>query len=474
MSKFQSINPANNKVIWEGEEANATAVDAAVDKAREAFPAWARTSLAERIAVVEKFKAVLEEKKEWMAETIAQETGKTLWDATGEMGAMIGKAAISIKAHAERTGRKENAPVAGATPVLTHRPHGVVAVFGPYNFPAHLPNGHIIPALLAGNTIVFKPSEQTPLVAERTLECWREAGLPEGVLNLVQGARETGQALAAHEGIDGLFFTGSSRTGLILHKQFADAPWKMLALEMGGNNPLIVHDIADPKAAAYHIIQSAFISSGQRCTCARRLILLDGPEGDAILEALVPMAAALKVGAYDEDPQPFMGPLINNTEAQRLLDAQAKLIETGGKSLLQMERVREDLPYLSAGIVDVTHSGGRVDEEWFGPLLQVIRVPDIEHAIEEANHTRYGLAAGVFTQTREMYEHISLHLRAGIINWNRQTTGASSAAPFGGVGMSGNHRPSAYYAADYCAYPVASMEAETLELPEVPAAGITL
>ena len=238
-TEFNSVNPANNDVIWQASSATAAQVDTAVNAAREAFYAWADKSFTERLEIIKAFAAQLKENSEELAITIAQETGKPLWETRTEAGAMVGKIAISEKAFLERTGAVENAMPLGRA-MIRHKPHGVVAVFGPYNFPGHLPNGHIVPALLAGNTVVFKPSELTPKVAELTLKLWEKAGLPAGVINLVQGEVETGKALAAHKGIDGLFFTGSSRTGHILHEQFAGQPGKILALEMGGNNPLIL------------------------------------------------------------------------------------------------------------------------------------------------------------------------------------------------------------------------------------------
>lgn len=356
--------------------------------------------------------------------------------------------------------------------MVRHRPHGVVAVFGPFNFPGHLPNGHIVPALLAGNTVVFKPSELTPLVAQKTVACWQAAGLPPGVINLIQGGRETGSSLAAHPAIDGLFFTGSPATGKALHRQFAGQPGKILALEMGGNNPLVVYGVSDLEAAAYHTIQSAFLSAGQRCTCARRLIVPEGAEGDRYIERLCQMMGTLRIGPYTDCPEPFMGPMINNQAAERLLDTQASLVAKGGKALVPMRRLKEGLPFLSPGLMEVTAVIERPDVEAFGPLLQLIRCEDFSAAIEEANRTAYGLSAGLFSDYAELFDTFYRQIRAGIVNWNRPLTGASSAAPFGGVGDSGNHRPSAYYAADYCAYPVASLEADQLTLPATLSPGI--
>jgi len=385
---------------------------------------------------------------------------------------MVGKIAISEKAFLERTGDVEN-PMPQGRAMIRHKPHGVVAVFGPYNFPGHLPNGHIVPALLAGNTVVFKPSELTPAVAELTLKLWEKAGLPAGVINLVQGEVVTGKALAAHKGIDGLFFTGSSRTGHILHEQFAGQPGKILALEMGGNNPLIITDVADTKAVIHDIIQSAFISSGQRCTCARKLFLPAGEQGDAILAGLITATKAIKVGNYDDAEQPFMGSMISSAAAAGMVKAQQQLIELGAEVLVELKHT-ENTGFVTPGIIECTDVANFPDEEHFGPLLKVFRFTDFDSAIDKANDTSFGLSAGLLSDNAADYDHFLRRIRAGIVNWNRPITGASSAAPFGGIGASGNHRASAYYAADYCAYPVASVELEKVAMPATLSPGLKI
>ena len=470
---FESLNPVTQQVVWSGEGATAAQVESAVQAARQAFPGWARRTLEERISVLEAFAAALKNNADELARTIGEETGKPLWEAATEVTSMVNKIAISVQSYRERTGEKSG-PLGDAIAVLRHKPHGVVAVFGPYNFPGHLPNGHIVPALLAGNTVLFKPSELTPKVAELTVKCWIEAGLPAGVLNLLQGARETGIALAANPGIDGLFFTGSSRTGNHLHQQFAGRPDKILALEMGGNNPLVVDQVADLDAAVYTIIQSAFISAGQRCTCARRLLVPQGAWGDTLLARLVAVSSTLSVGAFDQQPAPFMGSVISLGAAKALMDAQAHLLANGAVSLLEMTQPQAQSALLTPGILDVTAVADRPDEELFGPLLQVIRYADFESAIAEANDTAYGLAAGLLSDSEARYQQFWLESRAGIVNWNKQLTGAASSAPFGGVGASGNHRASAYYAADYCAYPVASLETPSLALPSALSPGVKM
>ncbi|MCR1825737.1 succinylglutamate-semialdehyde dehydrogenase [Pseudomonas oleovorans] len=470
---LQSLDPVSQAVLWQGQGATAAQVDAAVSAARGAFSLWAAHSLDGRIAVLERFAACLKSRADEVARAIGEETGKPLWEAATEVNSMVGKVAISIQSYRERTGEKSG-PLGDATAVLRHKPHGVVAVFGPYNFPGHLPNGHIVPALLAGNCVLFKPSELTPKVAELTVQCWIEAGLPEGVLNLLQGGRETGVALAGHPGIDGLFFTGSSRTGNLLHAQFAGRPDKILALEMGGNNPLIVDQVTDVDAAVYTIVQSAFISAGQRCTCARRLLVPQGEWGDALLARLVQVVGQIKVGRFDEQPAPFMGSVISLQAAAQLMQAQQDLLAGGATALLAMTQPQADAALLTPGILDVTAVSGRPDEEFFGPLLQVIRYDSFESAIAEANATAYGLAAGLLSDSKARFEQFWLHSRAGIVNWNKQLTGAASTAPFGGIGASGNHRASAYYAADYCAYPVAGLESDSLSLPATLTPGVTL
>ncbi|MDG9882615.1 succinylglutamate-semialdehyde dehydrogenase [Pseudomonas sp. GD04058] len=470
---LQSLNPVTQAVIWAGQGANAGQVEQAVAAARQAFPGWARQSLDMRIAVLEAFAAQLKANADELARCIGEETGKPLWEAATEVTSMVNKVAISVQSYRERTGEKSG-PLADATAVLRHKPHGVVAVFGPYNFPGHLPNGHIVPALLAGNAVVFKPSELTPKVAELTVKCWIDAGLPAGVLNLVQGARETGVALAADPGIDGLFFTGSSRTGNLLHQQFSGRPEKILALEMGGNNPLVVDEVKDLDAAVYTIIQSAFISAGQRCTCARRLLVPQGAWGDRLLARLVEVSKNISVGAFDQQPAPFMGSVVSLDAARVLMDAQAKLVANGASALLEMTQPQATAALLTPGILDVSAVADRPDEEFFGPLLQVIRYADFPAAIAEANNTRYGLAAGLLSDSHARYQQFWLESRAGIVNWNKQLTGAASSAPFGGVGASGNHRASAYYAADYCAYPVASLETASLVLPATLTPGVAL
>jgi succinylglutamic semialdehyde dehydrogenase len=456
MTMLHSLNPATGETVWEGEEADAAAVHAALDRGHAAFPSWGALPVERRIEHAQAFKAALERRREAIAETISRETGKPLWETRSELASMIGKVDISIAAQAERAGERRSAMPFGEA-VLRHRPHGVMAVLGPFNFPGHLPNGHIVPALLAGNTVVFKPSEMTPATGAAMAACWAEAGLPEGVFQLVQGGRETGEALVAGR-IDGLLFTGSAGAGAHFRRLFASRPHVILALELGGNNPLVVWD-GDVDEAASIVVQSSFVTTGQRCSCARRLIVSDTAFGRDLVEAVDALARRIVIGEWDAEPQPYIGPLISPAAAAGAQARAEELVSRGATEVRGFKVLDCMSPaFVRPAIYDVT--GVDVpDEEIFAPVAQVTRVPDFGAAIVAANATRFGLSAGLVTADDALWDRFVLESRAGVVNRNRPTTGAAGSMPFGGLGESGNHRPSAYYAADYCAYPVASFEA---------------
>jgi succinylglutamic semialdehyde dehydrogenase len=457
VAPLTSHEPATGTLLWQGEPGN---VDAEVARARAAWPRWAAQPIAYRIETLRRFVNVVRKHEDALADLIARETGKPLWDARNEVAAVMGKVDVSVAAYSERTGQRRLEAALGARQSVRHKPHGVMAVLGPYNFPAHLPNGHIIPALLAGNAVIFKPSEKTPAVGEYLVKLYHEAGVPVDVVRLLIGAAETGKALAAHPDISGILFTGSAQTGIAINRQFAAQPFKILALEMGGNNPVIVWDTPEISAAATLVVQSAFMTSGQRCTAASRLIVRDSI-ADKLVGEIKKLADRLIVDHPHADPAPYMGPVIDNQAADGLTESFLYLMSNGGKPIKHMVRPHKGLPFLSPAIIDVTAMKERPDVELFGPLLQVIRVSDFGDAIAEANNTRYGLSASLIGGSPEQYNQFWANIRAGLVNWNRPTNGASSSAPFGGTGISGNHRPSAYYAADYCAYPVVSAEIET-------------
>ncbi|WP_165321676.1 succinylglutamate-semialdehyde dehydrogenase [Rhizorhabdus phycosphaerae] len=454
---IRSFDPATAELVWEGEATPPGDIAPMIVAARASLSGWADRPLDERIAVLRRYAEILTERTDDLARVISRETGKPLWESRAELGSMAGKVAVSIAAQAERAGSRE-AETGFGRAILRHRPHGVMAVLGPYNFPGHLPNGHIVPALLAGNAVVFKPSEEAPLTGANMVAALHDAGVPPDILHLVQGGREQGAALISAD-IDGLLFTGSAETGQHFRRAMIDRPHVVLALELGGNNPLIAW--GDPDAMAAAIVQSAFVTTGQRCSCARRLILPEGHEGDSTIEAVHTLAARLRIGAWDDPAEPYMGPLISPNAARNALEAVERLKALGARTLLPFERLDRSEAFVTPGMYDVT--GLDVpDREIFAPILQIVRVPDFDAAIDAANATSFGLSAGLLSDDGALWQRFLHRSRAGVVNWNRPTTGAAANMPFGGLGESGNHRPSAYYAADYCAYPVASFEAEAV------------
>ncbi|RQW61639.1 succinylglutamate-semialdehyde dehydrogenase [Vibrio viridaestus] len=467
---FHSYEPYSSVSVWDGNGASQEQVEEAIASARNALSTWKKRPFQDREKIVLRFAEEVKNHADELAQIISRETGKPFWETKTEVAAVSGKIGLSIDAYHQRTGHSTQSNN-DVEITVTHRPIGVLAVFGAYNFPCHLPNGHIVPALLAGNTVVFKPSELTPLSGEKMVRLWESVGLPKGVLNLVQGAKNTGIALANAKNIDGLLFTGSADTGQIIHRAFGGYPEKMLALEMGGNNPLVVTEKGgDFSSVVYQIIQSAYLSSGQRCTCARRLLIPDSEYGDQLIEHLCLAIQSIRMDQPFAQPQPFMGPLISAEAAKALERAQKHLLSIGGKALV----LGKLGPYgfFSPALIDVTDINQLPDEEYFGPLLQVIRYDQFPHAVSIANDTRFGLSAGLISLCDQEWNDFQETIRAGIVNRNRPLTGASGSAPFGGPGASGNYRPGAYYAADYCAYPMASMASKTPQLPDVMTPGL--
>ncbi|MEM7806717.1 MAG: succinylglutamate-semialdehyde dehydrogenase [Planctomycetota bacterium] len=472
--RLTSHNPATGEVVWSGSVTGRDDVRNAVANARDGLATWIAAGPDHRIAVLQRFAELAKQHADELATLVTTEAGKMPSDAAGEVKLLPGKVGSTITQWQKR--QQEAFDVSpGVKARLRFKPIGVLAVFGPFNFPMHLPNGHIVPALLAGNAVVFKPSDHTPACGERLASLFHEAGLPSNVLQVVQGGRETGEALVDSD-IDGVLFTGSETAGEAISKRLRYD--QILALELGGNNPIVVHDPLDVDEAIDLVIQSAFVSSGQRCTCARRLIVTKAAPPD-LLDRLATGVGQIGVGRQTDSPEPLVGPLISEEAARLVLAAQSALLDAGATSLVACGRdaeaeasgsepdptqnpklpLRRPRTVVSPGLLDVTGIDAP-DEEVFGPLLQLIRVDSLEDAIREANRTRFGLASGIVCRQRDNYERFASSVDAGCINWNRPLTGASGALPFGGVGRSGNFRPAGATAIDYCMTPVASLEAE--------------
>lgn len=453
-----SYEPATGALLWRGPLGD---VETEAARAAAAQPFWEGHPAAFRIEAMRRFANAVRAGEAALADCIARETGKPLWDAHAEVAALIAAIEPAITAFSERTGQRRLEGAMGASHTVRHRAQGVLAVIGPFNAPVLAPNAHILPALLAGNAVLFKPSEKAPAAGAMLVDLYADAGLPADCLRLVVGGPETGLALARHPLVDGVLFTGSTRNGIGLNRALAAYPEKIVALEMGGNNPVLLWDTPDLKAAASLIVQSAFLSAGQRCLAARRLIVRDRLAG-GILAEIEKLLDRLVIDHPHADPAPFMGPVIDAEAADGLTESFLSLIGLGGRPIRHMARPHGDRPFLTPGLIDMTPVDQRPDTELFGPLLQIIQVDDFDAALRACNATRFGLSATLVGGGPEEYERFWRGLRAGVVNWNRTTDTVAVTAPLGGVGVSGNHRPGGAYAADSCAYPVLSSETEQL------------
>jgi len=478
---FKSYDPATIGktpiLLWKGKPPNEKQLHETFASSKKAFPKWSKLSVYKRKDYIRKFVTILTKNKEKMAQVISMDNGKPLWESRTEVAAMIGKYDITVDSlNLQQPIQSDNAPFGV---YAKHRPIGVVAVFGPFNFPGHLPNGHIIPLLLAGNVVIFKPSEKTPLVAEVMVEMWHQARLPKGVLNLVQGGANTGCQIVYYNGyrgvsfldgfnrvnaLDGLFFTGSRNIGSqIADRLLSDV---MLVLEMGGNNPTIAYKVNDIKETAYTIVQSAFISAGQRCTCTRRLIMPKGKEGDLILAEMVKLIQGMKIGPWNAVDQPFMGPLIDMEAVERVLRLEKCYSGKTGEGSILNSRKCEGLAKTFVSPIIVIDYHNTHDDEVFGPLLKVYRTKNLKESIEVANDTWYGLVSGIITKDIRIAEKCFEEFKTGIINWNKPTTGCSGTVPFGGTGQSGNYRPSGFTTLAHCSYPVAFHTNPVIDVPQ--------
>jgi succinylglutamic semialdehyde dehydrogenase len=439
-------------------------VEKACRAAKDAYLGWAKLSLNDRKNYLLKLKDIFVEHESQMAELIARDTGKALWDATTEAKALAAKIDITLN---ESIKLIQEERITNALPqvdgVIRHRSRGVMAVIGPFNFPAHLPNGHIIPALISGNTIVYKPSEQTPAVAQLYAQMIEKADFPAGVFNLVHGEAETGRRIVAHELVDGVLFTGSYEVGLKIKQETLSHYWKILALEMGGKNATVVWDDADIDKAIYETLVGAYMSTGQRCSGTSRIILHD-KIADQFTERFYKAAKKLTIGHWSKNP--FMGPLINAAAVEKYVRFQEMANRENCESLMRGKSLELDFKghYVTPSIHLVKSYDSKSlyqKTEIFGPNVAIYRSSDFEKSLEMVNSTGYGLVMALFTKNKELYETALLKARVGLLNWNRTTNGASSRLPFGGMGKSGNDRPSAHFAIQYCTVPVASLEDPT-------------
>ncbi len=462
------LSPVDGSITWEGKWIDIHCIEEVLQRGRAAGEAWRKRTREERIAVARNFAKLLGFAEADVARTISLETGKPYWESKTEVQAAVSKVSNAIDAIQQRRNEWTDG-LSSIASVLRYRPLGVVAVIGPFNLPLHLPGAHIVPALLAGNAVLLKPSDKSPAVGDWIQKLWIEAGLPQDLLQTVHGGAEVVRAIVQSKQLDGLFFTGSYQVGCELHRMLGGRPECLVALEMGGNNPLVIESFSNREAAILAMLQSSYITSGQRCTCARRLIVVDTPQNRELVRSFTTAITKIRVGLPFEDPGPFMGPLIHQGAAEGVLLGQNRLRDAGASPLVECHRVTskssgECSSLLTPGLWDAT--GLELpDEEVFGPLATLQFVPSFDEALRLANRSKYGLSAGLLSTSQEHFEHFAKEVRAGIINWNSPTTGATGKLPFGGIGASGNHRPSGYFASDYCDDPIASVQVATMQIP---------
>lgn len=439
-------------------------IEQACGRAKEAYRGWSLLTMDERKSFLMRLKEVFQSNHAQLTEAIARDTGKPLWEAKTEASALVSKIDITVN-HSLQLVKEERIP--NALPqvegVIRYKPRGVMAVIGPFNFPVHLPNGHIIPALLMGNTIVFKPSEQTPAVCQIYAQMFHQAQFPAGVFNVVYGDGEAGRKLVVNENIDGILFTGSYEVGLKIKQETLTHYWKILALEMGGKNATVIWDDADLEKATYETLIGAFLTSGQRCACTSRIFVHERI-ADAFTEKFYQAAKRLTIGHWSEDV--FMGPLINASAVEKYIRFQEIANRENCESLMRGKAL--DLKHRGHYVTPSIHLVQKYDlksvyqkSEIFGPNVAIYRVNDFDETLSMVNSTGFGLVMALFTKNQALYQKALLEARVGILNFNRTTNGASSRLPFGGMGKSGNDRPSAHFAIQYCSVPVASLEDPT-------------
>ena len=461
-SRIESLNPATGDALGYVAISDPVEIKSKIKHAKRAGDLWAAMPSEARQQVLEEFSKMVESQSEELSQLISDESGKPLWEARTEVNSLKTKVAASIAAFEERAAQVEK-EVSGRLSITRFRPHGVLAVLGPFNFPMSMPNSHVMPALLAGNAVILKPSERTPLCGDRYAQIWAASGLPDGVLQVVQGGPAIGQQLVRASGVDGVLFIGSRETGLSIHQSLAGEPEKILTLEMGGSGALVIWSYEDVRSAVHITIQSAFITAGQRCSSARRLIVKQELEHEFVA-SLTEAVRNIKVGDPRDDV--FFGPMIDDNAANKFLDQVGVLEARGARILERPRKIEGCLPtFVRPGLMYEPPQAQDPDWEIFGPLLRVYRASSISEAASIANNTMYGLSSGIVSKSREEYGQFLASVDSGIINWNQPLTGATTSAPFGGTKGSGNHRPAGFLSVDYCSQAIASIEDDSPSCP---------
>ncbi len=441
------------------------AVQPAVASAVKAFPDWMQTPLAKRIGKLRIFQRVLAQRQVSFAQLLAREAGKPIGESRREVERLIGKVDEMVTLGLKLIRPFSVTAVAGVQGECRFRPMGVLAVIGPFNFPAHTPGSHIIPALLTGNSVVFKPSEYTPFVGQALAEMLDTAGFPPGVFNLVQGGSLVGARLVEHPAVAGILFTGSTATGQAIRAATLKEPRKSLALELGGKNAALVLKDADLTLAAKEIAVAAFSMGGQRCNATSRVIV-DRRVAKEFLKRFLEAADRVKIG-YPLEEEVLMGPLVSHDAVAKFQKYMRMAEEEGfetlrvGKALGKWGKRRGY--YVNPGVhlcerLAKNRSLHYRKEEIFGPDVAVYLAKDLEQMVSLNNEVPYGLITSVFTRNRQNFERLFVQIDTGMVNFNRSTIYSSGKLPFGGTKASGSFRPAGLFSPYYCTYPVSVLQ----------------
>lgn len=467
-------SPANSDLILWELPVNYGHIDGVVESSVEGFKFWKKLDLQERINFLKRYQEQVVLKKDQIAEAISLEMGKPLWESMGEANSVVGKVDVTINDSLPRVADQEYDNIMpGTKGALYYRPIGPSLIIGPFNFPCHLANTQILSALITGNSVIFKPSEKTAYSAQIMMDCFHEAGFPKGVVNLIQGGGETARRLLSYKEIKGVFFTGSKEVGLEILKSTHMDLQKLVALELGGKNPGIVHKDANVEVALEELLKACYLTSGQRCT-STSIVAIHESLMNEFIDRFHQFSKKIIVDhPIDFEKEPFMGPLVDQRAVDNYLLYMGMAKREGieevmrGKQLHKKHRGYYVSPsiHLAKGWDEQSHF---LASEIFGPNCTFIPYKEIEEAIHISNATEYGLAAGVFTQDQNTFIKCFEDIDAGLINWNRSTCGASPKLPFGGLKNSGNYRPAAVAMIDSCV-----MQKASLQMNEVSPQGIS-
>jgi succinylglutamic semialdehyde dehydrogenase len=452
-----------NLKLWEC-PIDYSAVEKIIESAIAGFKLWKKTPVSDRIIFLRKYHDEVSKRIEELAIAISYETGKPLWESKTEVASVISKIQVTIEDSLPRIQSKHfHNILPNTTGHIYYKPIGPTLIIGPFNFPCHLANGQILSALIAGNSIIFKPSEKTAYSAQILIECFHDAGFPSGVINLIQGDGEIARRLLKIKNIRAVFFTGSKEVGKKILEITHHDLGKLVSLELGGKNTSILHEDANLDHALLELVKACFLTSGQRCT-STSIVAIHRKIHEKFIASFHDVAKKIIIDhPVDFKREPFMGPLIDQAavDSYLLFMGMAKREQIHevmrGK---QIERTKKGY-YVSPSIHLAEKWNNEslfLQSEIFGPNVTFIPYDTIEEAIQIANSTEYGLASAIFTNNHSLYQLCVDEIESGLVNFNRSTIGPSSKLPFGGVKNSGNFRPSALTTIDACVYQMAGLE----------------